>query len=433
MKRIVVLLAVLLLISTGCALRDTRDPLSGYCEEGEEAQVICVPIEDEEVDEEKEEVDEEKEEVDEEKEEVDEEKEEVDEEKEEVDEEKEEVDEEKPTFREDVNHAIERTYEEGDLVSFADIEAMDPDGRDVTITFGYPLNEMGEWQTQEGDAGKYTIEIIASDGIDETKAYVLAIVEQRRIPPEIVVDETITVLEGEEVFIDVRVIDHHDSDIKITFSGWMDSPRYQTTYDDAGEYTVTITASDGIEEVSKDVTVVVVEVNRPPVIEMPTFDIVAIEGELIELDLNIYDPDGDDVTVTYSEPFDNEGKWQTERGDAGTYDVVVRATDGEETTTVTIPVVVEVDNQPPVLEVPEVIEVDEGETVFIEVEAYDPDGDEVTITFSGWMDSDTYTTNFDDAGTYIVTVTASDGIDQVSKDVTIIVNDVNRPPVFIWD
>ena len=416
MKKIVVLLAVLLLISTGCAL---RDPFAGYCEEGEEAQVICVPIE--ETDEEKEDVDEEK---------LDDEME-VDEEKEDIDEK---IDEErKPTYREDINHAIERTYEEGDLVSFADIQAEDPDGRDVTITFGYPLNEMGEWQTQEGDAGKYTIEIIASDGIDETKAYVLAIVNEKRIPPEIVVDESITVLEGEEVIIDVRVIDYYDSDIKITFSGWMDSPRYQTDFGDAGEYTVTITASDGIDEVSKDVTVVVIEVNRPPVIEKPTYDIVALEGELIELDLNIYDPDGDEVTVTYSEPFDNEGKWQTDRGDAGTYEIVVSATDGEDTTSISFKVIVEIDNQPPVLEVPEVIEVDEGETVFIEVEAYDPDGDEVTISFSGWMTSDTYTTNFDDAGTYTVTVTASDGIDEVSKDVIVIVNDVNRPPVFVWD
>lgn len=413
MKYLIALLAIVLILSSGCA---TRDPLEGYCDEGERPMVICRPIDNlvDPIDDETDIVDEI-----------------VDDEI--IDEEILEEEKELPQYRPEVEHAIVRVYEEGDVVSFSDIQAVDPDGRDVQITFGYPLNESGEWQTREGHAGQYTIEIRAFDGIDETVAYVLVVINVRNTPPEIIINDTFTVLEGEEVFLDVRVIDPDDDDIQITFSGWMTSPRYQTTFGDAGTHTVTITASDGIDVVSKDVTVVVIHVNRPPVIEVPDYDIIALEGELIELEINAFDPDGDDVILSFSEPFDNQGRWQTARGDAGTYNVIISASDGQERTSISLPVVVERVNTPPVLIVPEVIEVDEGETVFIEVDAFDPDGDEVTITFSGWMTSDTYTTNFDDAGTYTVTVTASDGFEEVSKEVTIIVNEVNRPPVFIWD
>ena len=42
---------------------------------------------------------------------------------------------------------------------------------------------------------------------------------------------------------------------------------WETTYDDAGEYTVKITASDGMDEASQEVKIVIENVNRPPVIE----------------------------------------------------------------------------------------------------------------------------------------------------------------------
>jgi len=47
------------------------------------------------------------------------------------------------------------------------------------------------------------------------------------------------------------------------------------------------------------------------------------------------------------------------------------------------------------------------------------------------MNTATYTTNYKDAGTHIVTVTASDGKQSTSQDVTITVENVNRPPKII--
>ena len=63
----------------------------------------------------------------------------------------------------------------------------------------------------------------------------------------------------------------------------------------------------------------------------------------------------------------------------------------------------------------------------------DVDGDAITVTIEGFMTEETYETSFDDAGEYEVTVTASDGKLEVSETVEITVNDVNRPPVFIFN
>jgi len=59
------------------------------------------------------------------------------------------------------------------------------------------------------------------------------------------------------------------------------------------------------------------------------------------------------------------------------------------------------------------------------------EGDDVTITFSEPFDTNgVWDTGYDDAGEYVVTVTASDGISESEETFTVVVNDVNRPPTF---
>ena len=332
-----------------------------------------------------------------------------------------------------IEYAAEREYMEGDLVSFAFLKTADPDNDAVTITFSEPLDEKGEWQTKTGDVGEYTVKITASDGKAESTEYVLVKILKKNSAPVLEVPEKITITESEEVVIDATATDEDNDEIAISFSGWMDAPRYTTNYNDAGEHNVKVTASDGTNEVSKDVKVIVLNKNRAPVLEEPNYDVVAMEGELVELSLSATDEDGDIVTLSYSEPFDATGKWQTGEGDAGTYTITVTASDGTDTSSVDVVVVVQGTNTAPVMEEIAPITVDEGETVTINVVASDADGDALTTTFNGWMTSDTYTTTYTDAGEHVVTVTVSDGQESVSQDVVITVNDVNRPPEFVWD
>ena len=53
------------------------------------------------------------------------------------------------------------------------------------------------------------------------------------------------------------------------------------TYEDAGEYVVTVLANDGAAEISKTIVVVVTDVNRPPTIAPVDSVVVVQEGQTL--------------------------------------------------------------------------------------------------------------------------------------------------------
>lgn len=321
---------------------------------------------------------------------------------------------------------------EGELVEFPNLKATDPDGDRIAYTFSKPLDtKTGRWQTKVGDAGTYDVTITASDGKNEVEQSIRIIVDPKNRPPVIEKLADISVNEGETVDI-VPVVSDPDGDtVTISYSGWMKSNTFETGYNDAGDHLVTVSANDGTTSAKESVKVVVKNVNRPPEL-MSLKDVSIKEGDKVTVVAKATDPDKDKVTVTFSEPLDNKGIWQSGDGDAGKYQVTVTATDGDLEVSETFTLDVASVNKPPKLMLAQkIIEVDEGETVRIEVSAEDPENDSVTIKFSGWMSSDNYTTDFEDSGSHKVTVSATDGINTVSEDVTVIVRDVNRPPQFV--
>ena len=87
-------------------------------------------------------------------------------------------------------------------------------------------------------------------------------------------------------------------------------------------------------------------------------------------------------------------------------------------------------NHPPVLNPIADISANEGDLVVITPTATDPDNDAITYYFSAPFDSQgKWLTNYDSAGTYNVRVTASDGIDTVSTNAKVLINNTNRAPV----
>ncbi|MBD3318755.1 hypothetical protein GF342_02510 [Candidatus Woesearchaeota archaeon] len=322
-----------------------------------------------------------------------------------------------------------KRVKEGELVSFSNLAASDPDGDEITFSFEEPLNNKGEWQTGRGDAGTYIVTITASDGTTSATQDVKIIVESVNAAPTIEVAD-VTVKEGEKVTLAVQTSDENDDEVTVVFSGWMDSATRDTSSEDIGEHEVTITASDGMETTSKTITVTVIDVNHAPVLDALS-PIVVTEGEKVVIVPTASDTDKDTLTYTFSEPADKNGIWQTRKGDEGQYTITVTVSDGELEHSIDVDVTVEHLNTPPELSLADdLITVTEGDTVTIAYSTSDEDDDEVTVTFSGWKDSATFTTTYDDAGEHTITVTASDGKDEVSQDVTIIVEDKNRPPVF---
>ena len=62
-------------------------------------------------------------------------------------------------------------------------KAEDPDQDALTFTFTSPLDANGEWQTNYGDAGEYTVTVTVSDGLLTTSKEVLIIVKKKEEAP----------------------------------------------------------------------------------------------------------------------------------------------------------------------------------------------------------------------------------------------------------
>jgi len=332
-----------------------------------------------------------------------------------------------PTINPDVP---EKVFREGELVSFPNLQATDPDGDTIRYKFTTPLSADGTWQTQAGDRGSYMVTITASDGINTVSQDVHIIVKPRNYPPTItLLQSSIKVNEGDPVTIDATTNDQDGDNVTLAISGWMSGLTKETSYQDSGTHDVVLSASDGKDTTTEHVTVDVTNVNRAPVLNVLSA-ISVYETETAKIDATANDPDDDPLSITYSLPFDERGLWQTAKGDIGEYAVTVTASDGDLTDTKTVHVSVKEKNLPPTLNISSIFAFKEGDMVVIPYQASDPEGADVEVTFSGWMTSDRKQTGYQDAGTHVVSVRASDGSNTFERTITVTVEDINRPPRF---
>ena len=335
-----------------------------------------------------------------------------------------------PAVETDLRDVPRKEVTEGDLVSFPNLKAVDPDGDPIKYTFTEPLSVKGEWKTVEGDAGEHLITITASDGSNTVEQKVLLVVLPKNKPPMISLEEPIDALEGTTFTLSPNVTDPDGDPVSITFEGWMTTATAEVGYNDSGLHKVVIVASDEKGVTKKEVIVSVKNVNRAPQFsESEPFSVK--ENQRLVLRPSAKDPDGDKISYTFEEPFDESGSWTPAVGDAGDYDVIVVASDGELTSEQVFPIVVEAVNRAPVIELANPITVKEGETVTLVPVISDHENDEVRVSYSGWMNSDTRITTYDDAGNYKVIVKARDSAgNEAVLEVIVSVEDVNRAPIF---
>jgi RHS repeat-associated protein len=180
---------------------------------------------------------------------------------------------------------------------------------------------------------------------------------------------------------------------------------------------------------SNEVTLQVEGVDNAPVLDFIP-DIYADENQEILITPHATDLDNDEIVYAFSAPFDAEGRWQTDFDDAGMYVVTVTATDATGlVATQDVKVNVSNVNRPPILSTLADITVQEGQLVAVIPQATDADGDAISYYFSSPLDTTgKWLTGYDDAGSYSYSVTASDGIDTVAENGSIVVSNVNRPP-----
>ncbi len=319
-----------------------------------------------------------------------------------------------------------KKFIEGDVVQLTP-KGTDADGDPLQFTFTKPLDKNGRWQTKAGDAGEYIINVTASDGKSVVTKQAKIIIERLNLAPIIKIDDTVVVKEGDTFELNPKVSDPEGKEIKVYYSGWMDTAKKTTTFTDSGNYIVTITASDGERSSFKNITIVVKNTNRAPIMTGLT-DITAKETELIKLKPTVVDPDGENITLNFSKPFDQKGEWQTKKGDAGINEIKVTASDGTDIVSQRIKVTITKLNFPPTLQKIDAMLVQVGDTVTLNPIFSDPDGNKVTVTFSGWMTTATKKTTATDTGKHTVTITADDGEEKTIMDVQI---EVNSPPEFV--
>ena len=252
--------------------------------------------------------------------------------------------------------------------------------------------------------------------------------EEEEMPEDDGTLQTIRVKENELVSLMVTVTDPDEDPVTYTFSAPVnDQGEWKTNYGDAGEYVVTITATDGQLSTEKRVKIAVERVNVPPVLT-GVKDIIVDEGELVSFTPDVTDPNGDEVTTRVSEPL-KDGSFDTDHTSAGEYKIEVLATDGELDTIEEFTLTVNDINVLPEVENVEDITIEEGETVRIEPRITDLDEDQITITISEPVGNDgVWETAFIDHGEYPITVTVDDGKDKVIRKITVTVEDVNMPP-----
>lgn len=251
--------------------------------------------------------------------------------------------------------------EETELVSLAP-KAEDPDADVLTFTFTSPLDEKGEWQTNYGDAGEYTVTVTASDGSLTASKEVLIIVNRKEEAPTLdsftPEDTAITIDETDSIDFSVKASDLNNDVLRYSWKldgvsiGNEDSAEYKTTYEDSGSHTVKVSVSDGLFDTEKIWSVTVNNLNRKPRLS-EIEDIQAKETDTVVIDVEALDEDGDELSYSIDdERFVQDGStftWETTYDDEGVHLVTVSVSDGVDTAMQEVTVTVKNVNRPPVI------------------------------------------------------------------------------------
>ncbi len=221
-------------------------------------------------------------------------------------------------------------------------------------------------------------------------------------------------------------------------------------YDQAGTYEFVIGVADDMEEAfSRASRIVVRNLNRPPRIVGQPEDRIVQEGEVLTVHIDAVDEDGDSLSYYLLE---NEYKasfyspngvfnWPLDHSSAGGYQFICVISDGEiSDTSFPFRVLVQNTNRSPAFRTSlfDTIAV-EGEMLQYGYEAEDPDGDPVyyalelapegvNLTPEGHL---SWTPAFDQAGSYIIIVSSSDGSAASESVARVTVLNRNRRPAFV--
>ncbi len=255
--------------------------------------------------------------------------------------------------------------------------------------------------------------------------------------------KTFLVQETDLVKISAKVIDPDNDSVTVTYSEPLDERgEWQTEYGDAGTYTTTITASDGVLEKREDVSIIVREKNRPPVLLEKK--LIVKEQQTLDLKKFVNDPNTDFLTYTFERPFDESGIWQPDFDDESAFITTFTVSDGEFTETFGVEIEVLSTNQPPEIKNTfsgeEEVEISEGETLSFFADGVDYDREDRDELIYQWLldgevlseqAEDAAFFDYDRAGDHTLQVKISDGEATAEKTWQLLIKNTNRVPEFL--
>ncbi len=265
---------------------------------------------------------------------------------------------------EEVEAEVEAEEVEEDVLMFyvneneaikLNVNVMDPDNDYVTYEFTSPLDKDGEWQTNYGDAGEYYVTLTATDQVHTVTQDILIIVNRVNVAPEIESVDDMYFAEGDVIEFEAVVSDPNNDAVTVTVSKPLASGIFVSDHTSAGDYTISVIASDGELETEINFLLSISDVNELPVLSGYDDEITVSEGETVIIEPEVSDLDGDEITITISDPVGSDGVWATSYTDNGEYKITITAYDGKDTVSDTIDLIVEDVNMPP-----EIIEVSAG-------------------------------------------------------------------------
>ena len=118
--------------------------------------------------------------------------------------------------------------------------------------------------------------------------------------PGLNVPSTLTVTEAEVLQLEPSAYDPDGDIVRYYFTEPVHKRKgqWETAYEDAGEYTVYVTATDGTAPQTLPVIVKVLQKNRQPTILVPHDEYVLLEGEEFVLPVEVFDHDNDSLSVS---------------------------------------------------------------------------------------------------------------------------------------
>jgi len=194
------------------------------------------------------------------------------------------------------------------------------------------------------------------------------------------------------------------------------------SFDQAGLYSITFTAVDDSAAVdSEAVEITVAHVNRPPVLD-PIDDYTVPEGDTLVVPVSSTDPDGSipvlsasslPPNATFTDHSDGTGEifFAPDYDQAGTYNVSILATDGIDTDSTSLVIIVQNTNRPPVLDPVGSHSGAVDSALTITVSAHDADGTTPALTADSLPTGASFTDHGDGTGTFSWTPT----LDQVGQ------------------